>query len=65
MRPFLLDKSNYTNWKARMRSFQSSIDTHMWTTVEYDCKHPTMEVNGGVKPKPVTDWEIKEYKCAT
>ena len=48
-----------------MRSFQSSIDKHMWTTVEYDCKHPTMEVNGGVKPKPVTDWEIKEYKCAT
>ena len=53
VRPPLLDGSNYSFWKARMRSFLKSIDEKVWQSVMYEWTEPTITVDKVTFPKPI------------
>ncbi|KAI3443670.1 hypothetical protein Pfo_000335 [Paulownia fortunei] len=43
LRPPLLEGSNYSYWKARMRAFLKSVDKKAWKSVVFGWQHPIME----------------------
>ena len=60
VRPPLLDGSNYSFWKARMRSFLKSIDEKVWQSVMYGWTEPTITVDGVTFPKPIDKWDTTD-----
>ena len=62
VRPPLLDGSNYSFWKARMRSFLKSIDEKVSKSVMYGWTEPTISVDGVTFPKPIDKWDIIDYQ---
>ena len=61
VRPSLLDGSNYSFWKARMRSFLKSIDEKVWQSVMYRQIEPPIIVDGVTFPKPIDKWDTTDY----
>ena len=62
VRPPLLDGSNYSFWKARMRSFLKSIDEKVWQSVMNGWTEPTITVDGVTIPKPIDKWDTTDYQ---
>ena len=62
VRPPLLDGSNYSFWKARMRSFLKSIDEKVWQSVMNGWTEPTITVDGVTFPKPIDKWDTIDYQ---
>ena len=62
VRPPLLDGSNYSFWKARMRSFLKSIDEKVWQSVMNGWTEPTITVDGVTILKPIDKWETIDYQ---
>ena len=58
----LFDGTNYTYWKARMKSALKSIDERVWVTVERGWSPPTMVVNDEIILTPVEQWCEEELK---
>lgn len=52
-RPPLLDGTNYSYWKARMRAFLKSIDKKVWHCVIYGWSEPIVTIDGVDIPKPL------------
>ena len=60
-RPPLLDGTNYSYWKAKMRAFLKSIDERVWQAVVKGWKPPTIVTDDKITPKDVSDWDKVEY----
>ena len=64
-RPPLLDGSNYSYWKARMKAFIKAIDEKAWRAVLTGWDHPvTKDTEGVEKLKPEISWSTEEDKLA-
>ena len=61
-RPLLLDGTNYSYWKARMRAFLKSIDEKVWHSVIFGWSEPTITVDGIDIPKPLDKWDTIDYQ---
>ena len=61
-RPPLLDDTNYSYWKARMRAFLKSIDEKVWHSVIYGWSEPTITIDGVNIPKPLDKWDTTDYQ---
>mgnify|MGYP003703461115 CR=1 FL=1 len=62
VRPPLLDGSNYSFWKARMRSFLKSIDEKVWQSVVNGLTEPTITIDGVTFSKPIDKWDTIDYQ---
>ena len=64
-RPPLLDGSNYSYWKARMKAFIKAIDGKAWRSVLTSWEHLiTKDTEGKEILKPKTTWSTEEDRLA-
>ena len=64
-RPPLLDGSNYSYWKAKMKTFLKAFDEKAWMMILTGWSHPTkMDDQGETVPKPELEWSVRESKLA-
>ena len=65
-RPPLLDGTNFSYWKARMKAFIKSMDEKAWRAILTGQTHPTKTNadNENVK-KPKVEWTVEEDKLAS
>ncbi|XP_024026995.1 uncharacterized protein LOC112093201 [Morus notabilis] len=64
-KPPLLDESNYSYWKARMRAFIKAIDERAWRLILTEWTHPTTTDNSGnVTLKLEETWLTDEDRLA-
>jgi len=64
-RPPLLDGSNYSYWKARMKAFIKAQDEKAWRAILIGWKHPeTKDAEGKEIPKPEESWSTDEDRLA-
>ncbi|XP_024019486.1 uncharacterized protein LOC112091030 [Morus notabilis] len=64
-RPPLLDGSNYSYWKARMKAFIKAQDEKAWRAVLTGWKHPvTKDTEGKENLKPEESWSTDEDRLA-
>ena len=61
-RPPLLDGTNYSYWKARMRAFLKSIDEKVWPCMIYEWSEPIVTIDGVDIPKPLDKWDAFGYQ---
>ena len=61
-RPPLLDGTNYSYWKARMRAFLKSIYEKVWHCVIYGWSEPIVTIDGVDIPKPLDKWDTTDYQ---
>ena len=65
-RPPLLDGSNYSYWKARMKAFIKALDERAWRSVLSGWTPPTTtDTEGKTIPKPELEWTSEEDKLAS
>ncbi|KAL5756599.1 hypothetical protein ACOSQ2_021345 [Xanthoceras sorbifolium] len=57
-KPPLLNDTNYSFWKVRMRAYLKSIDEHVWTSIEEGYTPPTITSEDGINPCP-KDFKLK------
>ncbi|CAM8882987.1 unnamed protein product [Rhodiola kirilowii] len=63
-RPPLLEGSNYTSWKPKMKSFLKSLDEKAWKAVLAGWTEPMMEnLTGETIPKPEALWTEADEKA--
>ena len=59
-RPPLLDETNYSYWKTRMRAFIQASDVRAWRSILTGLKPPTITDNEGkTSIKPKNDWSME------
>ncbi|KAG9443040.1 hypothetical protein H6P81_018894 [Aristolochia fimbriata] len=67
-RPPLLDVSNYSYWKAKMKIYIKSQDEKAWKTIEKGWRPPTKEIGEGADMKTVektdTEWTKEEERLS-
>ena len=64
-KPPLLDESNYSYWKARMRAFIKTINERAWRSILIGWTHPTTTDNSGnVTLKLEEKWSTDEDRLA-
>ena len=61
-RPPLLDCTNYSYWKARMRAILKSIDEKVWHCVIYGWSEPVVTIDGVDIAKPLDKWDAFDYQ---
>ena len=61
-RPHLLDGTNYSYWKARMRAVLKSINEKVWHCVSYGWSEPIVTIDGVDIPKPLDKWDTTDYQ---
>ena len=64
-RPPLLDGSNYTYWKARMKAFIMTLDDKAWREILTGWSPPTKtDDQGEIVPKLELEWSARKDKLA-
>ena len=65
-RPPLLDGTNFSYWKARMKAFIKSMDEKAWRAILTGWTHPTKKntENEDIK-KPEVEWTVEEDRLAS
>ena len=64
-RPPLLDGTNYSYWKARMKAFIKSVDEKAWKAILTGWDHPmTRNDKRESVLKPEVEWTANEDKLA-
>ena len=58
----VFDGTNYTQWKARMKSSLKSIDERVWILVERWWAHPSVTADNVTNLKSATEWTEDEFK---
>ncbi|KAL5772881.1 hypothetical protein ACOSQ2_012805 [Xanthoceras sorbifolium] len=61
-KPPLLNDTNYSFWKVRMRAYLKSIDEHVWISIEEGYTPPTTTSEDGIRTlKPKSTWTPTDY----
>ena len=62
----MLDRSNYSYWKTRIKAFTKAFNERVWRSVLSAWKPPTItDVEGKKIPNPELEWSSKEEKLAS
>ncbi|XP_073271372.1 uncharacterized protein [Primulina huaijiensis] len=65
LRPPVLDGTNYSLWKVKMRCYIKSLDERAWQRVINGWTSPSMtDQDGDSLPKPETDWTADEVQSS-
>ncbi|XP_073304543.1 uncharacterized protein [Primulina huaijiensis] len=65
LRPPVLDGTNYSLWKVKMRYYIKSLDEKAWQRVINGWTSPSMtDQDGDSLPKPETDWTADEVQSS-
>ena len=57
--------TNYSYWKAHMKSCLKEIDERVWLICERGWTPLTVTVNNFINTKPVFGWTDDEFKLST
>ncbi|GAA0169523.1 hypothetical protein LIER_23988 [Lithospermum erythrorhizon] len=63
-RPPVLDRTNYTYWKARITPFLKSMDTRTWKAIPIGWTTPTVTNDNLTTVKPEDDWTGEQQELA-
>ena len=61
VRPSLLNRTNYPNWKVEMRVFLKSIDERVWLAIVNGWTPPTITTRTVTTLKSTTLWDKTDF----